>query len=157
MTTDGVRLSFDTNVMVYAEGLQRVPDDSAKIALAQRLVSNVDLAAIAISAQSLGELFNVLRRRGERSPERASFAVERWATGADVIATDTTLMRTAIDLASRHCLAIWDAVVLAAAAEARCDLLLSEDMQHGFVWRGVEVVNPFLADPHPMLAGLLAP
>lgn len=156
MTTSGVRLSFDTNVMVYAEGLQRVPDDAAKIALAKRLVSNVDLSGIAVSAQALGELFNVLRRRGERSPERASFAVERWATGTDVIATDAALMRSAVDLAGRHNLAIWDAVVLAAAAEARCDLLLSEDMQAGFVWRGVEVVNPFLPDPHPALAGLLA-
>ena len=34
-------------------------------------------------------------------------------------------------------------------------LLLSEDLQDGFTWRGVTVANPFSASPHPLLAGLL--
>ena len=36
-------------------------------------------------------------------------------------------------------------------------MLLSGDMQDGFVWRGVTVVNPFAATPHPMLVDLLRP
>ncbi|WP_205963481.1 PIN domain-containing protein [Roseicella aquatilis] len=31
------------------------------------------------------------------------------------------------------------------AAEAECRLLLSEDIQDGFTWRGVTVRNPFAA------------
>jgi predicted nucleic acid-binding protein len=34
-------------------------------------------------------------------------------------------------------------------------LLLSEDMQHGFVSRGMTVVNPFAEPTHPKLAALL--
>jgi predicted nucleic acid-binding protein len=64
-------------------------------------------------------------------------------------------METAVDLATDHRMRVWDALVLAAAAEARCDLLLSEDFQDGFVWRGVTVVNPFAEKPHKMLARLL--
>jgi predicted nucleic acid-binding protein len=48
-------------------------------------------------------------------------------------------------------------VVLAASAEAECRLLLSEDLQEGFTWRGVAVTNPFAATLHPMLAALLMP
>jgi predicted nucleic acid-binding protein len=47
--------------------------------------------------------------------------------------------------------------VLAASAEAECRLLLSEDLQEGFTWRGVTVTNPFAAALHPMLAALLTP
>jgi predicted nucleic acid-binding protein len=47
--------------------------------------------------------------------------------------------------------------VLAAAAEAGCRLLLSEDLQDGFTWQGVTVTNPFAPTLHPILVGLLAP
>lgn len=35
------------------------------------------------------------------------------------------------------------------------DLLLSEDLQDGFAWRGVTIVNPFADVPHPLLTALL--
>jgi predicted nucleic acid-binding protein len=60
----------------------------------------------------------------------------------------------ATDLAADHQLTIWDATILAAAAEAGCRLLLSEDMQGGFTWRGVTIVNPFAAIPHALLLQL---
>jgi hypothetical protein len=34
-------------------------------------------------------------------------------------------------------------------------LLLSEDLQEGFTWRGVTVTNPFASALHPLLAALL--
>jgi predicted nucleic acid-binding protein len=46
--------------------------------------------------------------------------------------------------------------MLSAAAVARCRLLLSEDLQEGFTWRGVTVTNPFRVDRHPLLAAVLA-
>ena len=58
------------------------------------------------------------------------------------------------DLACDHGLTIWDSVVLAASAEAECRLLLSEDLQEGFTWRGVTVTNPFAPTLHPLLAAL---
>jgi predicted nucleic acid-binding protein len=54
-----------------------------------------------------------------------------------------------------HQLPIWDALILAVAAESRCRLLLSEDFQNGFTWRGVTVVNPFGTQIPPLLTDLL--
>lgn len=34
-------------------------------------------------------------------------------------------------------------------------MLLSEDMQHGFVHRGVTVIDPFAEPAHPLLADAL--
>lgn len=47
-------------------------------------------------------------------------------------------------------------VMLSAAADARCRLLLSEGLQEGFTWRGVTVTNPFSSRPHPLLEALIS-
>ena len=51
---------------------------------------------------------------------------------------------------------MWDALVMAVAAEHRCRIVLSENLHHGFTWRGVTLVNPFLPDPSSLLAALLS-
>jgi predicted nucleic acid-binding protein len=79
-----------------------------------------------------------------------------WRDGYATPATTQATMLAATDLAADHALSIWDAVILAAAADAGCRLLLSEDMQDGFSWRGLTVANPF-AKHHPLLAAILGP
>lgn len=66
------------------------------------------------------------------------------------------MLLAAADLATDHQFSIWNAVILSAAAEAGCRLLLSEDLQGGFTWKGVTVTNPFAPKKHELLAGLLA-
>jgi PIN domain len=102
--------------------------------------------------QTLGELFNVLVRKAKRRPARTGAAVLSWRDAYPVAETSATVTVDATDLASDHGLTIWDSVVLAAAAEAGCRLLLSEDLQEGFTWRGVTVTNPFAPALHPLLA-----
>ncbi len=102
-------------------------------------------------------LFNVLVRKARRRPVRAREAVLSWRDAYAVVNTSAAVIVNATDLASDHGLTIWDSVVLAASAEAECRLLLSEDFQEGFTWRGVTVTNPFAATLHPMLAALLMP
>jgi predicted nucleic acid-binding protein len=51
---------------------------------------------------------------------------------------------------------MWDALVMSVAAENRCRIVLSEDLQHGFTWRGVTIVNPFLPDESPLLKAILS-
>jgi predicted nucleic acid-binding protein len=65
-------------------------------------------------------------------------------------------MVAALELAEQHGLNIWDAIILSVSASAGCRLLLSEDMQHGFEWRGVTIINSFLPQPHPLLLRALA-
>lgn len=43
-------------------------------------------------------------------------------------------MPQAASLPVDHQMRIWDAIVLATAAEAGCELLLTEDLQDGFTW-----------------------
>ena len=50
----------------------------------------------------------------------------------------------AVSLAREHGLDIDDALILAAALEAGCDTLYSEDFQHGRRFGDCTIVNPFL-------------
>jgi predicted nucleic acid-binding protein len=108
-----------------------------------------------IAVQALAELHNVLVRKRGLSAQRASGAVRGWIPRAELVPSSASTFATALDLATDHNLPIFDASILAAAAEAGCDVLLSEDFQDGFRWQGVTVVNPFRASPDPRVARLL--
>jgi predicted nucleic acid-binding protein len=147
-----MRVAFDTNVLIYAEGLKDMPRRVEARALLRRIPP---LTAF-LPVQVLGELFSVLVRKGGRSPDRARTAVLGWRDTFSIIETSRTVLIAAMDLASDHGLSIWDAVIVAAAAEAECRLLLSEDMQDGFTWNGVTIANPFSETPHPLFEAMLA-
>jgi predicted nucleic acid-binding protein len=109
-----------------------------------------------VALQSLGELHQVLSRKLRFSKSEAGRRVRAWRATFDVAITSEAVFEAALDLAADHQLQIYDAIILAAAVDARCDLLLSEDLQDGFAWRGCVVANPFADTLEPRLARLLA-
>lgn len=124
------------------------PSDAPKVTRARVLMTSAargdEVGVIAL--QSLAELHRLLIRKAGLPVDQARDVVETLARGYEVQATDAGTFEAALDLASRHRLQIFDAIILAAAARAGCKLLYSEDLQHGFVWGGVQVVNPFSTD-----------
>jgi predicted nucleic acid-binding protein len=145
-----MRIALDTNVLVYAEGI----DGEEKKSLSTRLLGQVRRHEPFLSVQVFGELFNVLVKRGY-TRAHAHDVVAVWHGVCSVIENGSALMIEAIGLATKHRLRVWDALILDAAADASCSVLLSEDFQNGFAWRGVTVCNPFLAKPHPLIADLV--
>jgi predicted nucleic acid-binding protein len=149
------RVALDSNVLAYLAGVSRSSDDEAKIAkiraLIEKLADKVELVA---PVQTLGELFVVLRRGGTSAKEARTILMEC----ADAFGTSVTESSTAIaaaDLVVDHQLQFWDALIVTASADAGCSLLLSEDMQHGFVARGLTIESPFEAKTGSRLAALL--
>jgi predicted nucleic acid-binding protein len=148
-----VRLAVDTNILAYAEGVNGAAMKRAALELVEKLPQDTTFLPV----QALGELFNVLVRKAGRSPAKARRAILSWQDAFPLIETSGEVMLAAADLATDHQLGIWDSVVFSAAAAAGCRLLLSEDLQDGFTWKGVSVTNPFSSRKHPLLAALLAP
>jgi predicted nucleic acid-binding protein len=146
-----MKIALDTNVLVYAEGANGAEMRDKAL----RIIQQLPPAAIVLPVQILGELFNVLVRKAKRRPARARAAVLSWRDAYPTTETSAAAMIHAMDLASDHGLTIWDAVVVAASAEAECRLLLSEDLQDGFTWGGVTVTNPFAPTLHPLLAATI--
>ena len=149
------RIALDSNILAYLAGVSRHPEDDAKITIVRELVGRLgDVASLLAPAQALGELFVVLRRGGASAGETRAILLEFFgAFGTSASEARTALAAT--DLVVDHKLQFWDALIVTAAAEAGCSLLLSEDMHHGFVTRGLTVINPLVTPTHPKLVALL--
>ena len=131
---------LDTNIVVYA-----LAQSDARTAVAERLL----LSGGVVSVQVLNEFVAVARRKLNRSwPDvRAALTAIRQLCG-DPLAVDAAIHDVAIDLAEANGLSIYDATIVAAAEAAGCDVLYSEDMQHGRAFAGgLRIENPFLAQP----------
>jgi len=147
-----VTVGLDTNILAYAEGVNGAAMKRAALELVRKLPED----ACRLPVQALGELYHVLVRKAGWTRAMARAAILSWRDAFPVIETSDEVMLAAADLATSHQLVIWDAVILSAAAEAGCRLLLSQDFQHGFTWKGTTVTNPFSSPQHPLLEALLA-
>lgn len=146
-----MRVALDTNILAYAEGV----NGATMRRTALELVDKLPEGAVLLPVQTLGELFNLLVRKAGRAPATARKAILSWKDAFPLIETSAEVILAAADLATDHHLDIWDSVILSATAEAGCRLLLSEDLQEGFTWKGVTVTNPFSTPKNELLAALL--
>jgi predicted nucleic acid-binding protein len=146
-----MRVAIDTNILAYAEGV----GDAARRDASLELLVRLPPESVLLPAQVLGELFRVLTGKAKCSPEAARTRVQQWADSFEVADSTWASFQAAFDLTADHGLQIWDALILAITAENRCRILISEDMQDGFTWRGVTVVNPYRIPSHPLLASLI--
>ena len=144
-----MRVALDTNVLVYAEGL----GDEVRCQLAGELIAQLNPTDSIVAVQVLGELSRVLTSKMKKSGSEVRELLLSWSDGMVVADTTWTAFQSAMDLSVDHQISMWDALILAVAAENKCRLLLSEDFQNGFTWRGVTVVNPFetKAKPYKLL------
>lgn len=140
-----MRVALDTNVLAYAEGV----NDADRKATATDLLKGFRGEEIVIPVQALGELYTVLTRKARRPAAEARLVVLGWQDAYHVVGTSPAVLVDAMELATSHQFGLWDAIMLAAAAQAGCRLLLSEDMHDGFTWRGVTIRNPFATAPVP--------
>lgn len=145
-----VLVAVDTNVLAYAEGA----GDESRRAQAVALLTRLPEMSVILPVQVLGELFRVLVGKMRQPPARAREIVLHWSDAYAVRDSTWGALQSAFDLSAAHGLTIWDSLILSVAAEQRCRVLLSEDMQDGFTWRGTTVVNPFAQPAPALLAGL---
>jgi len=98
----------------------------------------------AIGVQVLNEFTNVTRRKLDWDwPQvEAALAVIKDLLGP-VRPLTLDIHAQAIVLARVHPLSFYDALIVAAAADAQCLLLCSEDLQHGRKFGAVTIENPF--------------
>ena len=126
---------FDTNVIVYT-----MTADPRGIVARSRLSDGG-----VVSAQVLNEFVRVARKklRLDWAMVEAALAELR-ALVDDVRPIALSTHEFAVSLARREGLDIYDALILAAAIEAGCETLFSEDFQHGRRFGDLMVINPFL-------------
>ncbi len=143
-----MKIAVDTSILAYAEGV----DGADRRRRAIDAIKSIPAHNIVLPAQVLGELFAVLVRKDRRPADEARQAVTWWMESYETAGTSPAVLAAAFSLAVDHRIQVWDAIILSVAANVRCRVLLSEDMQDGFTWNGVTVVNPFRDVPNILLA-----
>ena len=126
---------FDTNILIYAFAA-----DDRRSAQAEALIADGGV----IGVQVLNEFTNVTRRRMHwqwGQIEAALVVIEDLLGPAHPLTP--AIHARAVVLARDHELSFYDALIVAAALEADCDVLCSEDMQHGQKFGALRIENPF--------------
>lgn len=143
----------DTNVLVYRSDAS----DPLKQARADAWYGLLWRSrAGRLSFQVLQELYSALTRKlscGFDAHEAREIVRElmEWKP----IPVDRIVLERAWSLEDRCSLSWWDALIVAAAQTCECDVLLTEDLQHGQMFGSVRVVSPF-ATPDSTPADILA-
>jgi predicted nucleic acid-binding protein len=133
----GVRFTFDSNILVYAAHATDERHEPA-YALVHRASRGQDCVQ---TLQSLGECYNVLRKRG-LAPADAESAVAHYRALFPVVAAEPDVLDDALRVCRAHKIQFWDALMWATAKEAGCRVMLTEDLQDGRNLEGVRIVNP---------------
>jgi predicted nucleic acid-binding protein len=130
---------LDTNILLYAYDL----DAPAKREVALAIVEHgwTKPGDTALSVQVLQELHVNLARHG-LSPADVTGIVRRYAAWP-IVDNSLDLLLAALDEQARWRISLWDALILAAARASGASELISEDLNHGQDYDGVQVVNPF--------------
>lgn len=128
---------FDTNVLVYVVGQKDKRTEAAEALLAGGGV---------ISVQVLNELANVSRKKLKMSWEEIDEALAAIrALCPSPLPLTTKTHDAGRRIAAKYGYSMYDGLIAAAALEADCDTLYSEDLQDGQIIEGrITVRNPFL-------------
>lgn len=132
---------LDTNILVYAHDTGA----GSKTSTAQELVRDAwENATGCVSIQVLQEFYVTVtaKLRAPLEAEAAAARVEvysRWP----VHSPDRDDLLSAIGIARRHRLSLWDAMIVRSASQLGCMVLWTEDLKDGAVLEGVRIRNPF--------------
>ncbi|CAN5378212.1 PIN domain-containing protein [soil metagenome] len=146
-----MRIALDSNVIIYAEGLT----DSPKRNAALDIIDAIPAMDLLIPFQVVGETLRWLVVKGRLPKPEAAERAARWTLKYPTQQTDLAVFQGACELISRHGMQVWDAIILSASSQGGASVLLSEDMQDSFHWRGVTIANPFAARPSGIIQDIL--
>ncbi len=130
------KIFIDTNIVIYALG-----QASTKAHLAAPLF----VGSPSISTQVLSETANVASKRLALSASEIRKLITSLEAMCRVEIISLVTIHIALDIRERYSFSWYDSLIIAAALEAGCDTLYSEDMQNGQEIEGrLRIVNPFV-------------
>lgn len=135
---------IDSNVFVYLFD----ETDGRKRGRAEQIVESVlQTNSAVISFQVVQETLNVVTRKlaTPMTAEDAKRFLENVLAPLFRVPASISLYNRALDVQARYRYGFYDSLIVAAALDAGCDRLYSEDLQGGQRIEGLQIENPFEA------------
>ncbi len=131
---------LDTNVFVYlfdetASGKRQIADSLVRRGLAD--------GSGCISYQVIQETMNVFVGKLGATPEQMRQLMDDVLFPLWRVDPSRALYRRGLDVRARYGFSVYDSLIVAAALDAGCRTLYSEDLQHGQRIEGLTIVDPF--------------
>ena len=137
------RIFVDTNILLYAHDLDAGPKRDIAMAIIERLW--IEETGI-ISTQVLQEFYvNVTRKISTPLPKAHARGILKSYLHWQVEKNLPETVLAASDIEERYILSFWDALIVAAASNAKAEKILTEDLNHGQIIEGILIENPFAA------------
>ena len=129
------KVFIDTNIVIYSLG-----PNSTKATTAAPLFAH----SPTISTQVISETANVALKKLALPLSETSNLLEMLEATCRIEIVTPATMQHALDIVGRYRFSWFDSLIIATALDAGCDILYTEDLQHGQVIEGkLTITNPF--------------
>ena len=130
---------IDTNIIIYS--LDQA--DPVKQAQARTLLKSLqEKRSGVLSTHAFQEFYVVATSKLGVEPLLAKKIISSLAN-FETVTIDLPLIKQAIDIYAVDNISFWDALIVSAAAAAKCETIWTEDLNHGQLISGVKIENPF--------------
>jgi predicted nucleic acid-binding protein len=139
----GARHFLDTNIFVYTFDLE-APEKAKR---AENLIAEALASGAGLISYQVAQEFVAVARKPFRAPMSFEQIERYWLTTLRpllLVHSSPGMFIRALDLARRNQLSWYDSLIVAAAIQGECEILYSEDLQHGRRFGDLSIQNPFL-------------
>ena len=131
------RIALDSNILIYNHSL----DHNEKRLIARNFFNENPI----VSSQVISEYLNVMKRNFKMQKLELMQLCSLWLEKCSVQPVILSTIKLAKDLVGKYDFQVFDGIIIAAALEADCSILYSEDMQNGQIIEDkLKIVNPFI-------------
>ena len=135
------KVFVDTNIWLYSL-IQRVEADDRHQQATDFLLQ---LASPVVNSQVIREICSNLIKKVNMPEEQLRVLIHGWYQDCEVITSNAAQHLLASRLRKSYSFSYWDSLIVAAAIDAGCTSLFSEDMQHGQTIEDcLTIINPFI-------------
>ena len=130
-------IALYSNILIYNHSL----DYESKRLIARSFFDEKPV----VSSQVISEYLNVMKRNFKIQKQELIQLCSFWMEKCSVQPVIFSTIKLAQNLVNKYDFQIFDGIIIAAALEANCDILYSEDMQNEqIIENTLKIVNPFI-------------
>jgi len=131
------KIALDSNILIYNHSL----DHEKKRLIARDFFKENPV----VSSQVISEYLNVMKRNFKMQKLELMQLCSLWLEKCSIQPVILSTIKLSQELIGKYDFQVFDGIVVAAALEADCDILYSEDMQNGQIIENMlKIVNPFI-------------
>jgi len=133
------KVFLDTNIVIYSYS----EDEPKKEEIANDILEEYSNQII-ISNQVINELSNTLFRKFKLDADDVRAVVLELNDNFPIVNFNLETQLKGIEIKEKYKLQFYDSMILATALENGCNIVYSEDMQHGqIIENSLTIINPF--------------